>query len=246
MTEGQIEESFASPSGNNSLNVMNIRDELTHFLRYSDVLSITVRNVTTYSGSYTASEENGESTHTFTGFTPVRDFKSIEVNGTPKYYIRDYTMDWNSGVLTWTSSLPQTGDLVTFTLDYGTGDKIYPDLPRDDLKLTSYPRVGVELLSVSTKPLGLGGSAHINDIAITIFCWSPANKDSSVAGGYGGLSDIESTINLIRNSLRTNAKNFYSFQWITPLGRGPLTKSHDNKVMQLSQDYVIKFLVETI
>ena len=101
-------------------------------------------------------------------------------------------MNWNTGVLTWNSALVEN-DSVAYTVDYGDSDKIFPDLPRDDLfKLTSFPRIGIELISISTKPLGLGGESHISDILFTIAVWVSANKDSSVSSGIWGLKDLSS------------------------------------------------------
>lgn len=201
-----------------------------------------MRGVTRTSSSYSVGV-GGEITHTFTGNIPVRDFKSLTVNGTAKYWLRDYTIVWSTGVLTWNTPLVNT-DAVVYIIDWGASDKIFPDMPRDDLTLTSFPRIGIELTSASTEPLGLGGANHISDIVITIIAWVSVNKDSAIASGFGGLSDLETTMNLIRAAIRANAKLFYTFSWMTPKGRSPLTRSTNNKVMQMSSDYAIKFLIE--
>jgi len=197
--------------------------------------------VTRTSSSYTASV--GETSHTFTGNTPTRDFYSLTVDQTNKYYLRDYTMNWTTGALSWNTALTG-GETVAYSIDWGSSDKIYPDLPRDDLTLTSFPRIGIEMLSVSTEPLGLGGTTHISDITISIIVWVPVNQDSNVASGFGGLTDLETTMENIRVAIRNNAKSFYTFKWITPLSRGPLIKGKNNKVLQMNQDFMIKFKVE--
>jgi hypothetical protein len=224
------------------LNVQQIRDELCDVLRRSDVLSVAVRGVTRTTSGYTVGV-GGEATHTFTGNIHVRDFKLLTVDGTNKYFLRDWTINWTTGVLTWNSALTN-GQVVAYQIDWGAGDKIYPDMPRDDLTLTSFPRVGIELTSVSTQPLGLGGLNHISDLVVTILVWSPVNKDTNVAGGFGGLIDTEATMNLIRNAIRANAKLFYTFQFIYPKGRGPITKGKNSKIMQMSADFLIRFRVE--
>lgn len=225
-----------------TLNLMNLRDELCDFLRRSDVLSTTIRGVTRTTSSYSVGV-GGEATHTFTANIPVRDFKLLTVDSVNMYFLRDYTMNWNTGVLTWNTPLT-VGQAVAYQIDWGAGDKIYPDLPRDDLTLTSYPRVGIELTSISTAPLGLGGTTHISDILITIFVWVPVNRDSGVNSSFGGIEDLEATMTLIRDAIRTNAKNFYSFSWITPSGTAPLFKGMNGKVLQHSADYQIKWRIE--
>jgi len=44
--------------------------------------------------------------------------------------------------------------------------------------------------------------------------------------------------------MRTNAKSFYSFKYITPTGVNPITVGTNQKIIQASQDFNIKFLVE--
>lgn len=225
-----------------TMNIQNIRDEICQFLRLSDILSTTVRGVTRTTDTYTVGVA-GEATHTFTAKTPVRDFKALAVNGTAKYWLRDYTINWATGVLTWNSALINN-DVVTYSIDWGTGDKIYPDMPRDDLTLTSFPRIGIELTSIDSTPLGLGGGNHISDILITIIAWVPVNKDTNIAGGFGGLSDLEETMRLIRDAMRTYAKTFYTFPWITPRGTGPQIRGTNGKIIQQNADYLIRFKVE--
>ena len=225
-----------------TLNIMDLRNELCHFLRYNDIFSTTIRGITRYTSSYNVGI-GGESTHTFTGKIPVRDFTLLTVNSAAKYYLRDYTMNWDTGVLTWNSALVQ-GDAVAFTLDWGSTEKIYPDMPRDDLTFSSYPRVGIELTGISTVPIGLGGANHLSDIIVTILVWVPVNKDTNIAGGFGGMSDLENTMTLIRSAIRTNAKNFYSFPWIYPKGTAPITRGMNGKIMQHSQDFLVRFRLE--
>lgn len=225
-----------------TINFQNVRDELCEFLRRSDVLTTTIRGVTRYSGNY-AVGVGGESTHTFSGKIPTRDFHSLTVNSVTKYFLRDYTMNWTTGVLTWNTPLIEN-DAVVYEIDYGSGEKIYPDLPRDDLTLASYPRIGIQLTSASTEPLGLGGGSHISDFLFSIFVLVPANKDTNIAGEFGGLADLEETHRLVRDAIRSFSKQFYTFPWIYPSGIGPLFQGHNNKVLQQSQDFRIRFKVE--
>jgi hypothetical protein len=113
-----------------------------------------------------------------------------------------------------------------------------------DLTLTSYPRVGIEILSSTTEPFGLGGMTHISDFLISIIVWVSANKDTNIASGYGGLSDLQTCIYSVRNALRTNAKSLYTIPFITPSTTGPLVKGNYNKVLQMNQDFNGRFKVE--
>jgi hypothetical protein len=224
-----------------TISIMDIRNELTHFLRNSDVFSIAVRGVTT------ASNETFTATNLQTVFTlahiPVRNIRSLTVNSVAKYYLRDYNVNFNTGVVT-LSSPCTTGWQVIFTYDYGSGDKIFPDFPREDLQLTSFPRIGIEMTSLSTEPLGLGGNNHISDMLFTVILAVPVNVDTAVSAGYGGLTAMEGTWNLIRNAIRTNAKSFYTFSWIYPKGTGPLFRGQNDKILQQTADFMIKWKIE--
>jgi hypothetical protein len=225
-----------------TINAEQIREELCHFLRYSDILSTTVRSVTRVTEGYTVGV-GGESSHTFTN-GDIRDFTSVTVGGTAKYFLRDYTFNGTTKILTWNTPLVN-GNVVSATYDYGStyADRIYPILQRETMTLYAFPRIGIEIVNISTDPLGIGGSNHISDILVSVILWAPANLDSSVVA-YGGQSDMESTMTLIRDAIRTNAKNFYTFSWITPKGRGPIRKSTNNKILQTSQDFMIRWKVE--
>lgn len=223
-----------------TMDIQQIRDELCHKLRNSDILTIGVRGVATKTDNFTATA--GQVAFTLTG-AGVRNIRSLTVNSVSKSYLQDYTVNWTTGVVTLGTGA-SLNDPVAIQYDYGTSDKIYPDMPRDDLTLVSYPRVGIEMTNISTMPIGLGGMTHQSDIVITIICWVPVNKDSAIASGYGGLSDLSGLMKNIRDAIRTNAKLFYTFQYITPAGTGPLIRGQNNKVMQESVDYKIKFKIE--
>jgi len=218
-----------------------IKEEISHFLRYSDVLSTTVRGVTRTTEGYTVGV-GGEATHTFS-HTPLRNFKYVTVNAVNKYLFRDYTFDGTTGILTWNTALVNT-DVVATQYDYGSGDKIYPDRARDDLTLTSYPRIGIDIPTASTVPLGAGGTNFLSDVLITVFVWVPVNKDTNIAGGLGGTDSLESIMTLIRTAIKGNAKGFYNFPWIYPKGRGPIIPGQNNKIMQMSGDFFARFIIE--
>lgn len=224
-----------------TINLQTIREELCLFLRNSDVLSVSVRGVTTITNeSFTATA--GQTVFTL-AHALVRNVRSITVQAVNKYYLTDYTVNFTTGVVTLGVGAT-VGNTVLVTYDYGTSDKIYPDFPRDDLTFQSYPRVGIELTSISTEPIGLGGMNHLSDLLITIIAIVSANKDVGVAGGFGGLSDLESLWKNVRTSFRTGAKGFVSFPYITPSGTGPIFKGKSDKLLQQTFDFRIRWVLE--
>jgi len=229
-----------------TLDINNIRNEISNCIRNGDVLgatSTTIRGVTTQTDSFTATA--GQTAFQLTK-TSVHNVRSVTVNAVSKYYVKDYTFVAATGILTLNTGAG-IGETVAVSYDYRAteGDKIYPDMPRDDLSLTSYPRVGIEITSEVTTPLGLGGTSHISDFMITIFCWMPVNKDTSIAGGLGGTADLSTVMKNIRAQIRAQAKNFSSnIPYIYPSGLSPITKSINNKIIQQGEDFIIKFIVE--
>lgn len=218
-----------------------MKEEICHSLRTGDVLSISVRGVSAKTDTFTATASQTVFTLTYTN---IKNIRSLTVNSVAKYYLRDYTVAWATGVVTLNTGAT-INDPVSIIYNYGSsGDKIYPDLPRDDLTLTSYPRVGIELTSITTQPFGLGGMVHMSDLLITIFAWMPANIDTAVSGGFGGQTALSTLVYNIRNVIRTNAKSYYTFTYITPAGTGPLLKGEDGKLLTQSQDFQIKFKTE--
>ena len=219
--------------------IQSLKEEIMHFIRNSDVISTTVRGVTTVTDEEFFADA-GQTTYTPDNLQ-IKNVRELTVNGTNLQYLKDFTINWQTSVITFLTALTLNDD-VLITYDYGT-DKIFPDYPRTDLTLSSFPRIAVELTSGSTEPLGLGGINQITDLLITIFLWVPVNKDST-ANSIGGNSDLNNIMSNIRDSLRLNSKNFYSFQYIRPMSLGPIIKGTNDKILQISNDFQVKFLIE--
>ena len=221
----------------------DLRKELCNNIRNSDVLSTTIRGVTTKVDTFTATDD--QTAFQLTQLYP-HNIRTVTVDAVSKYYIKDYTLNTSTGILTLLTGAT-TDDEVVITYDYKStaGDKIYPDMPRYDLTLESYPRIGIEILSGTTIPLGLGGSTHISEITVTIKAWYPVNKVTTIAGGLGGTNDLSDAIQTIRQTIITNAKLFSSnIPFIHPTGLSPITSGINNKIIQQGCDFNIKFIIE--
>ena len=224
-----------------TLNLKNLREEICNTLRSGDILSVAIRGVTTTTDNFTATA--GQTTLSLT-HTGVKNIRSLTVNTVAKMLFKDFTVAWATGVVTMLSALTLS-DVVVVNYDYSsTADRIYPDYPRDDLSLSSYPRVAIELTSMTTEPFGLGGMVHISDILLTVYAIVPADKDLAVASGYGGLKNLTTLCYNIRDNLRTNAKSLYICPYITPSTIGPIVPGTSDKLMQSSQDFRVRFRTE--
>lgn len=216
-----------------TLNLTNIKNEVVVFLRNQDILTITQRGVTTGTDTGTFSDD---STHLI-NVSNGKNVRSITVGGSPLTFGTDYTVDYDfddSGTIkikiSFTSA--QTGDYV-ISYDYGT-DKIYPDFPRDDLTIDSYPRIAIDIIAVNTDAFGIGGSQFISDVIFTVVIYA------------NNVDDIDGYIQSIKDAMRGNAKLFYYVNFIKPTVTGPLINSPDrsNEIMQRNTDFQAMFQEE--
>jgi len=196
------------------MNITNIKQEQLNFLRNQDIFTITQRGVTTYTDTGTFS---ADSTHTVANSpTSIKNIRSV-TRGTLLTYGEDYTYS-KVGVITFTAA--QTG---TYTIIYDSGtDKIYPDFPRDDLTINSFPRIAIDILSAPIDAFGIGGSSFISDVAFTIVVY---DKKSA---------DIDAYIQAIKSAYISGAKNFYYMGFTKPTLIGP-TLDSDNKKQEIMQ-----------
>jgi len=211
------------------VSIYDIKEELVVFLRNLDILSISDRGVTTSqdTGSFSA-----DSNHTLaTNPTLVKNVRDITVASIPLAFGSDYTVNYVTGVISFTS--PQTG-AYTINYDQGTSDKIYPDFPQSYLKLSSFPRIAVDIISGLTSEYVLGAGSNLSEYGVTIVAY---DRDQS---------DVETMVSDIRGAIQNNKKNFYNFPFITPTALGPIMSSPfgEQKVFQRNQDCMIKFVHE--
>lgn len=207
-----------------------ILTELTNFLRNNDILSTSERGVTTTTQTF-----NGDDITTTFDLTHknLKNIREIEVNSVPLNYGVDYSIEFegsDSGRITFVDA-PITGvDNIVVTYDYGASDRIYPDLPRLDLKLNSYPRIGFRILDVVTQPMAIGGKDDISFILIEVIVYALSVKQSSSIG------------EVMRDLFRDNKQEFHYFRYITPKNIGPtiISPERNNEIVQRNYIFEIK------
>ena len=210
------------------MNIQQIKNEQIQFLRNQDVFSTTIRGVTTREDTGTFS---GDSTHTLANApTIVKNVRSV-TRGTVLVYGTDYTVNFLTGVISFTTA--QTG---AYTISYDTGpDRIFPDFPRNDLTISSFPRIALDILNVGLDNFGIGGSQFISNVAFTIVVYD----DNS--------NDLDGYIQTIKDLYVNNASSFYYLKFIKPTLIGPTINSADKKdeIMQKNIDILGMFEVDT-
>ena len=144
----------------------------------------------------------------------------------------EYWVDYSTGVISFENV--QIGAYIIL-YDQGSTDKIYPDFPRDDLSISSYPRIAVDIIAGTSDAFGIGGASFITGYGVSV-----------VAFSYN-VGDIETYIQSIRTAFINASNDFYNISFIKPTAMGPLIESPDrsSQILQRSQDFEIMFEVQT-
>lgn len=218
---------------NNKLQVQEVKEELAVFLRNSDIFSVATRGVTT-----TTEEFNGDAAETeFTlTNTPVRNIRSVTVDAAAQTFGTDYTVDYSTAKVTFTSAPGSGTNNVDIQYDYGSTDKIWNDFPRDDLAITSYPRISIDVTSTRTSEFGIGATANITELLVTIYVFADGNVATNTY------------IDTLREKILDAKKSFYYIEFLTPQSVGPLLDVPDRarKIMMQTLECLAPYNVETI
>lgn len=195
------------------MSLNNLKTELAQLLRNSNIMTTTERNVTTQTDKETL---DNDTTYTINR-TNVKNIRSITIDTESLKYGKDYIVDFDSEsgetiVCVITFKTAQSGEM-TLIYDYGS-DKIFTDMPRKDLTISSYPRISIEEISKNTDALSVGGKDFISNRLFTIVVFSENQE-------Y-----IESKLDTIEQLIMTNAKKLYYSYFIRPTGKGPIIKNN--------------------
>jgi len=192
----------------NLLNLNQIKQELVVFLRNSDCISTSDRGVTTSTNESIGTGDTVEVDFALAE-SNAKNVRNVKLDGSAQTFGTDYTVDYSTYTVTF-SSAPGSGVAVTATYDYGSGDSIYPDFPRTDLSINSYPRVAVDITSINTTEIALGGLDTMSDLLVSIYVYA------------NGTTNVESIINTIRQAILESKQDFYYLVFVTPVTESPL------------------------
>jgi len=218
----------------NLLNLNQIKQELVVFLRNSDIISTSDRGVTT-STDESIGTGNASDTEFTLGQATAKNVRNVKLATVAQTFGTDYTVDYSTYTVTFTTP-PGSAVAITATYDYGSGDSIYPDFPRTDLGITSYPRIAVAVTSVATDEMGIGGAANINDILLSVYVYA------------NGMVAVDDYMKDARSAFLQNKKDFYYLKFITPVTESPLLNepARGDKIYTRSLDVRALFNVEDI
>jgi len=192
-----------------SFNEIKSKEEILNLIRNSDILSTTIRRVTTVTDTFTATAGQTDFTLTNEG---VKNIRSLKINDVLKDLYKDYDINImestadNSKLVTLNVGA-SAGEEVKIEYDYSSsGDKYYPDFPDDHLTIKSFPRIHFDFLSTAYTNISCNDSTQGLNILIE-FGVIALNKE------------INNYERQLYDLIRTNKKNLYWFNLLRPSGR---------------------------
>jgi len=209
------------------LDETTILDEIVVSLRNADIFTTTQRGVTTKTDTDTFVSPTSS---LLINRTNIKNVRSVKIATVPLVFGKDYTVDYD-----YLSTTIQTK--ITFTTaqtgaweviyDYGT-DKIFSGYPRNDLTISSFPRIAVEFVDINTE-IGGFGNVNQNRYDLTIMVYD-IGKESTRAYSK-----------VIRTWIINNQNSLYYAKVIKPTITGPLVPGPfellKNQVFQRNIDF---------
>ena len=153
-----------------SIDRRNIKKEIVNSLRNADLISTSVRGVTTFTQEFSGDGSTTDFVLTGTGIGNggIKNIRSVTVGGVLQTFGTDYDFSDDFQTISFTTA-PITGtDNIDIEHDFSAiGDRIYPDFPKKTISVNDYPRIGFDILSETTTPKALRGAIYQTNIVIS-------------------------------------------------------------------------------
>lgn len=210
--------------------LLRFQEELVVFFRNSDILTTTERGVTTAVNTLTST---GNANFVLSSSVGVRNIRYVTMAAATQTMYRDLTPSYTVGTIAFNAA-PSSGTAVVVCYDTGSSDKVYGDLPREDIDRLSYPRLMCKLASGVTKEFALGGKDNITDYQVLCQMWSTT------------INRLNQGITNLRSSVLDNKKNFYHCPFVTPGNIGGMLEDYTrgDKIYTRPVELTARFVVE--
>ncbi len=200
---------------NGLVDINEMEKEIAVFIKNNDIFSTTTRGVTTTTSVGSWSGDTSQ----LINRTNIRNIRSITVGGSPiafgSVYTVDYDYDDSGTIKTKVTMSAQTGDYI-ITYDYGS-DKIYTEWPRDEINISSYPRLAVQLLTASSNEDAMDGLHTRTDFIFSITILDDSKKD------------IYDYIKTLREKILGNKTGFYYIPYVTVFNGANVTPARQTR-----------------
>ena len=126
-------------------------------------------------------------------------------------------------------SAPGASDTPEVLYHYGdSGTWIYPDLPHERMSLSNYPRIGQETISTTMTQVGLGTGLTRSSMLKDIVVYAK------------NLKQLREIVNDVKDALITNKDQFHYFNFMQPVGMGPINKEQGRNEKVVSQNITVE------
>ena len=220
------------------ISIIRIKEEILNLLRNSNLISKTIRGVTTKIETFNVT---GDSSYLEMEESAVKNYYSVVKNSVTLTYGEDYNINIYGKDSTLAKRVNFTdtlvnGDTVVITYDYTSttdsktslpvGDRIYADFPQVFINTSKYPRIGFEIDTISGKPRDLQHKLIQKNI---VFSFGVFAKGVNVDSLYESVDTI-----LFNNRKSLYYLNVLVFQGVSPKESTPNT---NNTIFQILWTY---------
>ena len=208
-----------------TINNTHVKEELVILLRNADIFTTAQRGVTTIAETF-----NGDASETefVVSNLNIKNVRTITISAVEQTFGTDYLVNYKTGTITFTTAPASGVGNISISYDYGNTDKIYGEIPRVDLTLSSYPRIGVQVTGTRTSEGALDGSVNYTDFLISVYIYADKSND------------VDSYSYTTRQTFLTNKKNIYYLRYITPVGETSIRNEdgRNNKIEFKTIDFI--------
>jgi len=176
------------------MNLSEPDEILKHFLA-SEVAEVT-RTSPSFSNRQSNDSESFDGTGLKKAFVLTTSKNVVCINNavvdsvTMKPYL-DYQIDLDNKTVTFTTA--PSNNTSNVVIDYDEGSHwVFPDKPRDDLSMSSYPRIGVTTISESGGPNGVSEDDTFDNLTFQIDVLSAKNLMCTIGGELKEGQDVTS------------------------------------------------------
>lgn len=192
-----------------TLNIKKIKEEILNLIRNNDIFPVSLRGVTTTTDNFTAIASQKDFTLNNAG---VKNIRSVKVDTVLQTLYTDYDINIEgatadeSKLISFVTGLTG-GEDVEINYDYSiSGDKVYSDFPEDFLTVGAFPRIGFDIISISSTNRSANDNLQQKTLLIDF-------------GAFALNKDLENYSNNLYDLIFANRKTFYWLNLLRPSGR---------------------------
>ena len=192
------------------INHLQIKEELLNRIRSADIISTTLRGVTTATETFSG---NGVLTTFTLAQSGIKNIRTVSISSVTKTALVDYTYtltetDATNKVINFEVAPASGTNNISISYDYSSsGDLIYDDFSMYTIKSEDkFPRIAFDIISESTRDKALQGAIYQSTLQLQF----------SIFGR--GKNETENIVTSLRDFLVTNKLSFQRVNYLATRG----------------------------